>query len=144
MNEVLWIKILSILYPIVVEKLPLFQGCYNDGKFHYQSKYCLAIQLYGGQAVPTKNFERKIIRYKGQHAKKYYSPVVLSLNRQSIEERQIDDLEKYSVPFLTHYEDRMSMAWSREIRLPFLDYRLLSYCTFAREKVVKRLDEIRV
>lgn len=39
--------------------------------------------------------------------------------------RQCDDLTKFSVPFLTHYEDRMSMAWSREIRLPFLDYRLI-------------------
>ena len=44
---------------------------------------------------------------------------------QSVNERQIEDLEKYSVPYLTHYEDRMSMAWAREIRLPFLDYRLM-------------------
>jgi asparagine synthase (glutamine-hydrolysing) len=43
----------------------------------------------------------------------------------SIQERQIADLMKYSVPALTHYEDRMSMAYSREIRLPFLDYRLV-------------------
>lgn len=43
----------------------------------------------------------------------------------SINERQIADLMKYSVPALTHYEDRMSMAYSREIRLPFLDYRLV-------------------
>ena len=43
----------------------------------------------------------------------------------SISERQVADLMKYSVPALTHYEDRMSMAYSREIRLPFLDYRLV-------------------
>jgi asparagine synthase (glutamine-hydrolysing) len=30
-----------------------------------------------------------------------------------------------SVPALVHHEDRMSMAQAREIRLPFLDYRLV-------------------
>jgi asparagine synthase (glutamine-hydrolysing) len=40
--------------------------------------------------------------------------------------RQVSDLLKYSVPTLTHYEDRMSMAMSREVRLPFLDHRLVS------------------
>jgi len=43
----------------------------------------------------------------------------------SVQERQVMDLVKYSVPVLTHYEDRMSMAFSREIRLPFLDHRLV-------------------
>jgi asparagine synthase (glutamine-hydrolysing) len=42
-----------------------------------------------------------------------------------VKERQILDLVNYSVPVLTHYEDRMSMAFSREIRLPFLDHRLV-------------------
>lgn len=41
-------------------------------------------------------------------------------------DRQIADIEKFSVPALVHYEDRMSMARAREIRLPFLDYRLVS------------------
>jgi asparagine synthase (glutamine-hydrolysing) len=45
---------------------------------------------------------------------------------QSMSERQAEDINKFSVPFLTHYEDRMSMAWAREIRLPFLDYRLVN------------------
>jgi asparagine synthase (glutamine-hydrolysing) len=41
-------------------------------------------------------------------------------------ERQVADLERLSVPALVHYEDRMSMAVGREVRLPFLDYRLAS------------------
>jgi asparagine synthase (glutamine-hydrolysing) len=40
---------------------------------------------------------------------------------ESVQERQRRDLLHLSVPTLTHYEDRMSMAWSCEIRCPFLD-----------------------
>lgn len=45
----------------------------------------------------------------------------------SLRDRQVADLERFSIPVLTHYEDRMSMAWSREIRVPFLDYRLVGF-----------------
>ncbi|MCG9584124.1 asparagine synthase (glutamine-hydrolyzing) [Vibrio tubiashii] len=44
---------------------------------------------------------------------------------QTLEERQLEDVKRFSVPYLTHYEDRMSMAFGREIRLPFLDFRLI-------------------
>ena len=55
-----------------------------------------------------------------------YKPVPVGLRRgMTVPGRQALDLESLSVPVLTHYEDRMSMAWSREIRLPFLDYRLM-------------------
>ena len=43
----------------------------------------------------------------------------------TIQERQALDLTSLSVPSLNHYEDRMSMAHGREIRLPFLDERLM-------------------
>lgn len=39
--------------------------------------------------------------------------------------RQVLDFSQFSVPSLVHYEDRMSMASSREVRLPFLDHRLV-------------------
>lgn len=41
--------------------------------------------------------------------------------------RQELDIEKYSVPALTHYEDRNSMAHSLEVRHPFLDHRLVEF-----------------
>jgi len=43
-----------------------------------------------------------------------------------VTKRQVLDIEKFSVPALVHYEDRMSMAHAREIRLPFLDYHFVS------------------
>jgi asparagine synthase (glutamine-hydrolysing) len=43
-----------------------------------------------------------------------------------IRARQRVDIESLSIPALTHWEDRNSMAWSREVRNPFLDYRVVS------------------
>jgi asparagine synthase (glutamine-hydrolysing) len=42
-----------------------------------------------------------------------------------IRQRQIDDIQKYSVPCLTHYEDRNSMAFGIQSRYPYLDHRLV-------------------
>jgi asparagine synthase (glutamine-hydrolysing) len=44
-----------------------------------------------------------------------------------LSDRQLYDIQKTSVPALTHYEDRMSMANGIEIRLPFLDHRLVEF-----------------
>lgn len=54
-----------------------------------------------------------------------YQAVFVGLSPgMDVRQRQILDVTRFSVPVLTHTEDRMSMAWSREIRVPFLDYRL--------------------
>lgn len=45
----------------------------------------------------------------------------------SMKDRQIKDLNHFSVPALTNYEDRNAMAHQMEIRLPFLDYRLVNF-----------------
>jgi asparagine synthase (glutamine-hydrolysing) len=50
----------------------------------------------------------------------------IGLNGGGVVERQAFDIERLSLPALVHYEDRTSMAVAREIRLPFLDYRLVS------------------
>ena len=52
-------------------------------------------------------------------------PKLGNTKNNSLSERQLLDLKRFSIPTLNHSEDRMSMAWSREIRLPFLDKRLI-------------------
>ena len=44
----------------------------------------------------------------------------------SLKERQIKDIDLFSVPALAHFEDRNSMAHSLEVRNPFLDHRLVN------------------
>lgn len=56
-----------------------------------------------------------------------WRPEAIGIGSMSLSDRQRLDITKYSVPSLCHYEDRMSMAMSREIRLPFLDFRLVDY-----------------
>lgn len=46
---------------------------------------------------------------------------------ENLRSAQINDIDSYSVPFLNRYEDRNSMAFSKEIRLPFLDHRLVDF-----------------
>jgi asparagine synthase (glutamine-hydrolysing) len=46
---------------------------------------------------------------------------------EDLRQRQILDIDQYSVPALTHYEDRNASAHSLEIRHPFLDHRLANF-----------------
>ncbi|MGH7546738.1 MAG: asparagine synthase (glutamine-hydrolyzing) [Gemmatimonadales bacterium] len=50
----------------------------------------------------------------------------IGLRGEGVVDRQLADLSRFSLPALLHYEDRMSMAFGREIRLPYLDYRLVT------------------
>ncbi|MBI3133226.1 MAG: asparagine synthase (glutamine-hydrolyzing) [Bacteroidetes bacterium] len=46
---------------------------------------------------------------------------------ETMTSRQIQDISLYSIPQLTHYEDRNSMAHNIEVRLPFMDFRLVNF-----------------
>ena len=86
-----------------------------------------------------KSFIKTNIDISGPNLKQHYQAQVLGLkNKQTMQQRQAADLNQFSVPFLTHYEDRMSMAWSREIRLPFLDYRLMEL--FINLPTIKKIN----
>lgn len=55
-----------------------------------------------------------------------YRPVAIGMEGcRTVTERQYKDVERLSVPALLHTEDRMSMACAREIRVPFMDYRMV-------------------
>ena len=43
----------------------------------------------------------------------------------SLADRQIEDVQRWSIPSLLRYEDRNSMGHGVETRLPFMDYRLM-------------------
>lgn len=68
--------------------------------------------------------KRRDVRGSRLFGKKIRSGIGM-LKSSNVAKRQWLDVCQYSVPLLTHYEDRMSMAWSCEVRNPFLDYRLM-------------------
>lgn len=54
------------------------------------------------------------------------SAIFLGLRKSSdIQQRQLEDITKISLPTLLRYEDRNSMSNSVESRLPFMDYNLI-------------------
>lgn len=61
----------------------------------------------------------------GHAMQQAFTPLFLGLPPEGLAWRQWLDFRHFSVPYLTHYEDRASMAFAREVRLPFLDYRLV-------------------
>lgn len=76
------------------------------------------------------DFAKRYIKGKNTNSAAYISikdKNEFIFNAKTLMARQILDIDKFSVPALTHYEDRTSMAHSLEIRLPFLDYRLVNF-----------------
>lgn len=76
----------------------------------------------------SRKVESKIL---GPALRETFKPLKLGMAVEGIAHRQWLDYRNYSVPYLTHYEDRASMAFSREVRLPFLDYRLVELMLIA-------------
>jgi asparagine synthase (glutamine-hydrolysing) len=72
-----------------------------------------------------KQLRGKLFDTRGSAIKDFILPD-LNMNRDgNIVARQHQDLFEFSVPKLLHYEDRQSMAESREMRAPFLDHSLV-------------------
>jgi asparagine synthase (glutamine-hydrolysing) len=71
-------------------------------------------------------FNSRTIDIRGPRLKDAGYMLENGLGGRTLVERQLEDVAHLSVPALVHYEDRCSMAWAREIRLPFLDYRMVN------------------
>ena len=52
----------------------------------------------------------------------------ISSTRNNLDEAQVLDIKRITLPQLLRTEDRNSMGHSIEARVPFLDYRLVEYC----------------
>lgn len=95
--------------------------------------HCLAkrtvltdFQISEAKRYLPRRFRMSEVDIRGPRLKEADYGIRLGLEDGGIVERQLADLERFSIPAIVHYEDRMSMAQGREIRLPFLDYRLVS------------------
>ena len=75
--------------------------------------------------LPSR-FHIPAVDIRGPRLRTGAPPLPLGLGHLGLVGRQAEDLRRFSVPALLHNEDRMSMAHSREMRVPFLDYRLVS------------------
>jgi asparagine synthase (glutamine-hydrolysing) len=75
------------------------------------------LSLAGRYLKNTKNKDFLLLNYEPEKTWEF----------KEINERQILDLDNYSVPNMARFEDRNSMQYSIETRLPFLDHRLVNF-----------------
>lgn len=93
--------------------------------------YSLGLMLLH-EAGAARTYWRALGRYGADKSAGFslldWSPRVANLwgaTGGSLTDRQIEDVQRWSIPTLLRYEDRNSMGHGVESRLPFMDYRLV-------------------
>lgn len=96
---------------------------------------------FGKELLFSFVYRTALWQFRINSAKRYLPKVLLAdknflLNKidlvevwkfSNLREAQINEIDKYSIPYINRYEDRNAMAFSKEIRLPFLDHRLVDF-----------------
>ncbi|MDI9616232.1 MAG: asparagine synthase (glutamine-hydrolyzing) [Methanothrix sp.] len=94
----------------------------------------LELMLFFSATIALKLGLTSVFHYLWNKRLKYLKPFYKGSSVNIIKERGFSlnhalwsDLIKYSLPQLLRYEDKNSMRWSIESRVPFLDYRLVEF-----------------
>lgn len=100
------------------------------------------IQMYAYLSFPvirTWKLKRKGRIFKKDFLQFVDWEYVKELNASSIESLQKAEIQKFNLPALLRYEDKNSMHFAIETRLPFLDYRIVEFAIGlkAEEKIHK-------
>jgi asparagine synthase (glutamine-hydrolysing) len=95
--------------------------------------YSLGVML-AHEASQARMYWQNLTRYQGGATARFQlldwdagSENLWGAARTSLAERQIEDIVQWSMPTLLRYEDRNSMGYGVETRLPFMDYRLIEF-----------------
>lgn len=86
------------------------------------------------EASQARMYWQNLDRYKGHNGTRFrlldWDTSAENLwgdAHMSLSDRQVEDIQWWSMPTLLRYEDRNSMGYGVETRLPFMDYRLIEF-----------------
>jgi asparagine synthase (glutamine-hydrolysing) len=127
--------------------VPLYTGLLKKGKINnFVNEYKGFKQEHGYS--PRGQMLHAFKRTFHLEQRKENTPVWLDLDKQtssflpftySLQEEMIKQLTTTSIPALLRYEDRNSMAFGIESRVPFLDYRLVEFLLGLPEEFIYHL-----
>jgi asparagine synthase (glutamine-hydrolysing) len=124
----------TIYFKTLIQKLQLkssFNFISIESKLtNFSRIYILKRELKSILYYPLIQRAKKILKKEfSEYSAEYISKRSgIKTKPKNFKELSIQELEQTSIPYQLHSEDRNSMIFSIESRLPFLDYRLVEFC----------------